>query len=63
MRRGSAMLTDAQIYRVEGNMMQKVASYGSVPDGIPLGEIRRISRGSTPAGLLSTDKQSIFTTC
>jgi GAF domain-containing protein len=37
---------DAQIYRVDGDMMCKVARYGAVPDGIPLGTSRRISRGS-----------------
>ncbi len=37
---------DAQIYRVDGDTMRKVARYGSVPDGIPLGTARQISRGS-----------------
>jgi signal transduction histidine kinase/HAMP domain-containing protein len=37
---------DAQIYRVEGDMMRKVARHGNVPDLIPVGETRRISRGS-----------------
>ena len=39
-------------------MMQKVARYGSVPDGIPLGEIRRISRGSN-TGRAIVDRQAI----
>jgi GAF domain-containing protein len=37
---------DAQIYRVEGEMMRKVTRYGTIPDLIPVGEVRRISRGS-----------------
>src|SRR5262245_8133376 len=49
---------DAQIYRVEGDMMQKVARYGGVPDGIPVGEIRPISRGSN-TGRAIVDRQAI----
>ena len=29
---------DAQIYRVEGELIRKVASYGSVPSHLPIGE-------------------------
>ena len=49
---------DAQIYRVEGDMMRKVARYGTVPDGIPLGATRPISRGSN-TGRAIVDRQTI----
>ena len=49
---------DAQIYRVDGEMMCKVARYGNIPDGIPLGSIRRISRGSN-SGRAIVDRQPI----
>ena len=49
---------DAQIYRVDGDMMRKVARYGTVPDGIPLGSARRISRGSN-TGRAIVDRQTV----
>ena len=49
---------DAQIYRVDGDMMCKVARYGTVPDGIPLGATRPISRGSN-TGRAIIDRQTI----
>jgi GAF domain-containing protein len=49
---------DAQIYRVENDMMQKVARYGTVPDGIPVGETRRVSRGSN-SGRAIVERQPI----
>ena len=35
---------DAQIYRVEGDMMRKVASHGSVSPQLAIGETRPIDR-------------------
>jgi len=49
---------DAQIYRVEGDMMRKVARHGNVPDLIPVGETRRISRGSN-TGRAIIDRQAV----
>ena len=49
---------DAQIYRVDGDMMRKVARYGTVPDGIPLGSTRRISRGSN-TGRAIVDRETV----
>jgi len=49
---------DAQIYRVDGDMMCKVARYGTVPDGIPLGSTRKISRGSN-SGRAIMDRQPV----
>ena len=49
---------DAQIYRVEGDVMRKVVKYGTVPDLIPIGETRRISRGSN-TGRAIVDRQAI----
>jgi GAF domain-containing protein len=49
---------DAQIYRIDGDMMRKVASYGTVPDAIPVGEIRRIGRGSI-SGRAIVDREAI----
>ncbi len=37
---------DAQIYRVEGDMVRKVASYGSVAPVLGVGETRPLRRGS-----------------
>src|SRR6266542_3685180 len=48
---------DAQIYRVEGDMMRKVARHGNVPDLIPVGETRRISGGSN-TGRAIIDRQA-----
>ncbi|HYA28391.1 MAG TPA: GAF domain-containing protein, partial [Acidobacteriota bacterium] len=49
---------DAQIYRVDGDMMRKMARYGTVPDAIPLGDSRRISRGSN-TGRAIVDRQTV----
>ena len=49
---------DAQIYRVEGDMMRKVARHGNVPDLIPVGETRRISGGSN-TGRAIIDRQAV----
>jgi signal transduction histidine kinase len=49
---------DAQIYRVDGEMMRKVARYGTIPDGIPLGSTRRITRGSN-TGRAIVDRQTV----
>jgi GAF domain-containing protein len=49
---------DAQIYRLGCDMMQKVASHGTLPDAIPVGEIRRISRGSI-SGRAIVDRETI----
>jgi len=49
---------DAQIYRVEGDMMRKVVRYGTVPDLIPVGETRPISRGSN-AGRAIVERQIV----
>src|SRR5262245_5533436 len=49
---------DAQIYRVEGDMMRKVVRYGIVPDTIPVGEVRPISRGSN-TGRAIVDRQAV----
>jgi hypothetical protein len=45
-------------YRVDGDMMRKVGRYGTVPDGIPLGSTRRISRGSN-TGRAIVDCQTV----
>ena len=49
---------DAQIYRVDGDMMRKVARWGTVPDGIPLGSTRRITRGSN-TGRAIVDRETV----
>src|SRR5262245_5160296 len=49
---------DAQIYQVEGDLMRKVARYGTLPDLIPLGEIRPISRASN-SGRAIVDRQAV----
>jgi GAF domain-containing protein len=51
---------DALIYRVEGEMMRKVARYGDVPDLISVEETRPISRGSK-TGRAIVDRQTIHT--
>ncbi|HEU5131831.1 MAG TPA: GAF domain-containing protein, partial [Pyrinomonadaceae bacterium] len=51
---------DALIYRVEGEMMRKVARYGDVPDLIPVGETRPISRGSK-TGRAIVERKTIHT--
>jgi signal transduction histidine kinase/HAMP domain-containing protein len=37
---------DAQIYRVEGDLVRKVASHGSIPVALAVGETRQIRHGS-----------------
>ncbi len=49
---------DAQIYQIEGDVMRKVAKYGTVADLIPVGETRRISRGSN-TGRAILDRQAV----
>ena len=41
--------SDAQIFRVEGDMVRKVASYGVTAPVLGVGETRPISRGSVDA--------------
>jgi two-component system, NtrC family, sensor kinase len=41
---------DAQIYRIEGEMERKVASYGAISPILAVGEARPISRGSASVG-------------
>ena len=49
---------DAQIYRVEGDIVRKVASYGSVSPVLAVGEIRPLRRGSA-SGRAILDRQTI----
>jgi len=49
---------DAQIWRVEGDMQRKVASYGGVSSVLGVGEIRLIRRGSA-SGRAILDRQII----
>jgi GAF domain-containing protein len=49
---------DAQIWRVEGDMQRKVASYGAVPSVLRVGETRPIRRGSA-SGRAILDRQII----
>src|SRR5262249_32125712 len=49
---------DAQIYRVEGDMLRKVASYGAISPILAVGEARPISRGSG-SGRAVLDQQVI----
>src|SRR5262245_14378217 len=51
---------DAQIWRVEGDMQRKVASYGAVSPITAVGEARSISRGSA-SGRAILDRQTIHT--
>jgi GAF domain-containing protein len=51
--------SDAQIYRVEGNMARKVASYGVTSPVLEVGETRPISRGSA-SGRAILDRQTII---
>src|SRR6478735_5105957 len=57
-RRGYVIRKMAQIYRIDGEVMRKVASYGSVPDAIPIGNSRPITRGSN-TGRAIVDRQAI----
>ena len=49
---------DAQIYRVETDLMRKVASYGNIPTARVVGETRPIVRG-TVSGRAILDRQII----
>src|SRR5918995_6272956 len=49
---------DAQIYRVEGDIVRKVASYGSVSPVLAVGETRPLRRGSA-SGRAILDRQTI----
>jgi len=51
--------TDAQIYRVEGDVARKVASYGSVSPVLAVGESRRISRDSV-SGRAILERQTVI---
>jgi GAF domain-containing protein len=51
---------DAQIWRVEGDMQRKVASYGAISPILAVGEARPISRGSA-SGRAMVDRQTIHT--
>ena len=51
---------DAQIWRVEGDMQRKVASYGAISPILAVGEARAISRGSA-SGRAILDRQTIHT--
>jgi GAF domain-containing protein len=51
---------DAQIWRVEGEMQQKVASYGAISPILAVGEARPISRGSA-SGRAMLERQTIHT--
>jgi two-component system, NtrC family, sensor kinase len=51
---------DAQIWRVEGDMQRKVASYGAISPILAVGEARPISRGSA-SGRAIVDRQTIHT--
>jgi signal transduction histidine kinase/HAMP domain-containing protein len=48
---------DAQIYRVEGDLVRKVATYGSLPVVLAVGESRPIRRGSA-IGRAVLDRQT-----
>ena len=49
---------DAQIYRVEGDVRRKVASYGNIPVDLAVGETRSLSRGSV-SGRAVLDRQIV----
>ena len=49
---------DAQIYRVEGDIVRKVAVYGNLPPGLGVGETRPLSRGSN-SGRAILDRQTV----
>jgi signal transduction histidine kinase len=51
---------DAQIWRVEGDMQRKVASYGAISPILAVGEARPISRGSA-SGRAILDQQTLHT--
>ena len=49
---------DAQIYRVEGDIVRKVAVYGNLSPGLGVGETRPLSRGS-PSGRAILDREMV----
>ncbi len=49
---------DAQIYRVEGALIRKVAIHGDVPSHLPLGETRPLTRGSV-SGRAVLDREMV----
>src|SRR5207302_1172213 len=50
---------DAQIYRVDGDIMRRVASYGSVPVPAPIADVMEsVNRGWVP-GRTVLDRQTI----
>src|SRR5262249_41358035 len=49
---------DAQINLVEGDLVRKVASYGAIPQGSAIGEIRALRRGSG-SGRAILDRQVV----
>jgi len=49
---------DAQIFRVEGDMQRKVATYGTISPVLAVGETRPIRRGS-PSGRAILDRQPV----
>jgi len=51
--------SDAQIYRVEGDVARKVASYGAVSPVLAVGESRPISRGSV-SGRAILERQTVI---
>ncbi len=50
--------TDAHILRIEGDVLRRVASYGSMPAAFPMGEARVITRSTVP-GRAVIDRQTI----
>jgi signal transduction histidine kinase len=49
---------DAQIYRVEGELMRKVARYGTIPDFIPVGDVLPADR-DTVCGRAVVDRKTL----
>jgi hypothetical protein len=49
--------SDAQITRVEGTVLRRVASYGSMPAPTGFGEVHSISRGEVVGRAVSTGRQ------
>src|SRR5215468_2240016 len=49
---------DAQIYRLEGDIVRKVAVYGDLSPGLAVGEARKLS-GASPSGRAILDRQVV----
>jgi GAF domain-containing protein len=49
---------DAQIYRLESDIVRKVAVYGDLSPGLPVGEARKLS-GASPSGRAILDRQVV----